>query len=224
MEEDRWSRIDAYLEGQLLGPDPILEEVLRESERAGLPSIQVSALQGRLLGLLVESIGARAVLEIGTLGGYSAIWMARSLPPGGRLVTLELEPLHARVAQENFHRAGVDDRARLRLGPALESLQALRREAAGPFDLVFLDADKERYEEYLEAALELTRPGSLLVADNVVRAGEVMDPGSRDPRAQGIRRFLDRIAREPRLTATALQTVGNKGHDGFLLARVLPAR
>jgi predicted O-methyltransferase YrrM len=150
--------------------------------------------------------------------------MARSLPPGGRLLTLEVDPLHARVAQENFQRAGVDDRVRLRRGPALESLRALQAEAAGPFDLVFLDADKESYTEYLEASLDLLHPGSLLVADNVVREGEVVDPASPDPRVQGIRRFLDRLSREPRLTATAMQTVGNKGHDGFLLARVLPAR
>ncbi len=224
MEQAGWSQVDAYLEGRLLPPDPILEEVLRESERAGLPAIQVSALQGRLLGLFAEAIGARAILEIGTLAGYSAIWMARSLPPGGRVLTLEVDPLHARVARENFRRAGVDDRVRLRLGPALESLRALQAEAAGPFDLVFLDADKESYTEYLEAALELTHPGSLLVADNVVWEGEVVAPESPDPRVQGIRRFLDRLSREPRLTATAMQTVGNKGHDGFLLARVLPAR
>ncbi len=224
MGEDRWSQVDAYLEERLLRPDPALQEVLRASDQAGLPSIQVSALQGRLLGLLVEAIGARAVLEVGTLGGYSAICMARSLPPGGRLLTLEVDPLHARVAQENFQRAGVDDRVRLRRGPALESLRALQAEAAGPFDLVFLDADKESYTEYLEASLDLLHPGSLLVADNVVREGEVVDPASPDPRVQGIRRFLDRLSREPRLTATAMQTVGNKGHDGFLLARVLPAR
>lgn len=224
MGEDRWSQVDAYLEERLLPPDPVLKEVLRASDQAGLPPIQVSALQGRLLGLLVEAIGARAVLEIGTLGGYSAICMARSLPPGGRLLTLEVDPLHARVAQENFQRAGVDDRVRLRRGPALESLRALQAEAAGPFDLVFLDADKESYTEYLEASLDLLHPGSLLVADNVVREGEVVDPASPDPRVQGIRRFLDRLSREPRLTATAMQTVGNKGHDGFLLARVLPAR
>ena len=224
MEQDRWSQVDAYLEERLLRPDPALQEVLRASDQAGLPSIQVSALQGRLLGLLVEAIGARAVLEVGTLGGYSAICMARSLPPGGRLLTLEVDPLHARVAQENFQRAGVDDRVRLRRGPALESLRALQAEAAGPFDLVFLDADKESYTEYLEASLDLLHPGSLLVADNVVREGEVVDPASPDPRVQGIRRFLDRLSREPRLTATAMQTVGNKGHDGFLLARVLPAR
>ncbi len=224
MEQDRWSQVDAYLEERLLPPDPVLKEVLRASDQAGLPPIQVSALQGRLLGLLVEAIGARAVLEIGTLGGYSAICMARSLPPGGRLLTLEVDPLHARVAQENFQRAGVDDRVRLRRGPALESLRALQAEAAGPFDLVFLDADKESYTEYLEASLDLLHPGSLLVADNVVWEGEVVDPASPDPRVQGIRRFLDRLSREPRLTATAMQTVGNKGHDGFLLARVLPAR
>ncbi len=224
MGQDRWSQADAYLEDRLLPPDPVLKEVLRESERAGLPSIQVSALQGRLLGLLAEAVEARAILEIGTLGGYSAIWMARSLSPGGRLLTLEVDPLHARVARENFQRAGVGDRVHLRLGPALESLRALKAEAAGPFDLVFLDADKESYTEYLESSLELMHPGSLLVADNVVRGGEVVDPASLDPRVQGVRRFLDRLSREPRLTATAIQTVGNKGHDGFLLARVLPAR
>jgi predicted O-methyltransferase YrrM len=216
-----WDAVDRYFVELFHLTDPALEETLRSTERAGLPSIQVSALQGRLLHLLAQVQGARRILEIGTLGGYSSIWLARALPPGGRLISLELEPHHAEVARANLGSAGVADRAEVRVGPALESLAQLQAEGAAPFDLVFIDADKESYPEYLAWAVRLARPGTLIVADNVIRNGTIVDAHHPDPRVQGIRRFFERMAAEPRLEAAPLQMVGSKGYDGWAIARVI---
>jgi predicted O-methyltransferase YrrM len=201
-------------------PDEALEAALEGSEAAGLPAIQVAANQGKLLHLLARLQGARSILEVGTLGGYSTIWLARALPPGGRLITLELEPRHAEVARANIARAGLAERVEVRVGPASESLPRLTQEGVEPFDLVFIDADKEGYPDYLGWALRLTRPGSLIVADNVVRGGALIDPDSSDPRVQAVRRFIELVAAEPRLDATVIQTVGSKGYDGLAFALV----
>ncbi len=216
-----WDAVDEYTAGLLIGPDPELEEALRASEAAGLPPIQVTANQGRLLNLLLRIHGSRTVLEVGTLGGYSTIWMARALAPaGGRLVTLELDPGYAAVAEANLARAGMGEVAAVRVGPALDSLAQIRDRGEGPFDVVFIDADKQTTPEYFAFALELTRPGSLIITDNVVRAGAIADAGTEDVRAQGMRRFLEQAGAEPRVTATTIQTVGSKGYDGFTLALV----
>ena len=219
--QDLWTQVDSYY-GDLLAPaDEQLEAVLQANEQAGLPAIGVSPLQGKFLEILVRISGARRVLEIGTLGGYSTIWMARALPDGGRIVTLEFDPHHAEVAQSNLKKAGVADRVDLRVGRAIDSLPKLVGTADTPFDLIFIDADKESYSEYLDWALKLSHPGTVIVADNVVRDGKVVDPECEDPRVQGIRRFAARMAAESRLSSTALQTVGIKGYDGFALAVVL---
>ena len=211
-----WAAVDALLEDRLLPGDPRPAEALAASAAAGLPPHDVSPLQGRLLELLARLRGAEAILEIGTLGAYSTIWLARALPPGGRLVTLEAHPRHAATARANLARAGLDGVAEVVEGPAAQTLPGL----TGPFDLVFIDADKERSADYLAAALALSRPGTLIVADNVVRGGAVLDDAGDDPRVLGVRRLLDAIAAEPRLTATGLQTVGVKGWDGLVLALV----
>jgi len=222
MNQDRWDEVDAYFERELLPPDAALTAALVASDKAGLPSIQVSPSQGKLLQLLALSIGAQHILEVGTLGGYSTIWMARALPAGGKLVTLELSALHARVAQENFRRAGLAERIEVREGAALDSLARLRAERVGPFDLVFIDADKPNIPAYLEASLALSRVGTLIVVDNVVRQGKVVD-ASGDSSVQGVRQMIAMLARDTRVTATVIQTVGGKGYDGFLLAQVLKA-
>ncbi|HEX9138387.1 MAG TPA: O-methyltransferase [Steroidobacteraceae bacterium] len=220
MNQDRWNAVDAYFERELLPPDAALSAALAASAKAGLPNIQVSPSQGKLLQLLALSIGARRILEVGTLGGYSTIWMARALPAGGKLVTLELSALHARVALENFSRAGLAERIEVREGEALGSLARLRAERVEPFDLIFIDADKPNIPAYLESSLALSRVGTLIVVDNVVREGKVVDP-SGDTSVQGVRGMTAMLARETRVTATVIQTVGVKGYDGFLLARVL---
>ena len=222
MNQDRWDEVDAYFERELLPPDAALTAALVASDKAGLPSIQVSPSQGKLLQLLALSIGAQHILEVGTLGGYSTIWMARALPAGGKLVTLELSALHARVAQENFRRARLAERIEVREGAALDSLARLRAERVGPFDLVFIDADKPNIPAYLEASLALSRVGTLIVVDNVVRQGKVVD-ASGDSSVQGVRQMIAMLARDTRVTATVIQTVGGKGYDGFLLAQVLKA-
>ena len=215
-----WIEVDRYF-GELLTPsDAVLTAALKENKAAGLPPIDVSPLQGKFLGFLVRVSGARRVLEIGTLGGYSTIWLARALPEGGCVVTLELDPHHAEVARKNLGRAGVLDRAEVIVGPALETLPTLvSREE--PFGLIFIDADKESYPEYLGWAMKLSRPGTVIVADNVVREGRVADADCDDPRVKGVRRFAERMAAEPRLSSTVLQTVGAKGYDGFALSVVL---
>jgi predicted O-methyltransferase YrrM len=213
---ERWAEVDRYLADRLLPDDAVLAATLETSASAGLPPHDVSPLQGRLLELLVRLQGATAILEIGTLGGYSTIWMARALPRGGRLVTLEADAHRAAVARGNLERAGVSERVEVVAGPALDTLP----QVAGPFDLVFIDADKESSDAYLRWALRLSRPGALIVADNVVRGGAVADAGSIDPRVLGARRLVEAVAAEPRLVATGLQTVGAKGWDGMVVARL----
>jgi predicted O-methyltransferase YrrM len=219
MTDQTWTAAEAYFEGELIGADAILEAALHTSAAAGLPDIQVSASQGKLLHLLALTLPARRILEVGTLGGYSALWLARALPPDGRLVTLEIDPHHAEVARQNFLHGGVAERIDLQVGPALESLARLRAQRVAPFDLVFIDADKPNNLAYIQAALALAREGTLIIVDNVVRDGEVV-ARRRDAAAEGVRRMTEWIAREARLTATVIQTVGHKGYDGFLLARV----
>ncbi|MFG1479066.1 O-methyltransferase [Xanthobacter sp. V4C-4] len=215
-----WSAVDDYITSLLKPEDKVLAAALDASAAAGLPAIAVSAAQGQLLHLLARIACARRILEIGTLGGYSTIFLARALPADGRLVTLEAVPLHAEVAAANFARAGLSDKIDLRVGPALETLPKLEAEGAGPFDLVFIDADKPSNTDYLRWSLRLTRPGSLIVCDNVVRNGAVVDAESADASVQGVRRFFDALAAETGVTATAIQTVGAKGYDGFALIRV----
>ncbi|MCD2109803.1 O-methyltransferase [Rhodococcus rhodochrous] len=215
---DNWSATDNYLTDVLIGDDPALSSALEANAAAELPPIDVSAPQGKFLHLLARIRGARRVLEIGTLGGYSTIWLARAVGESGRVVTLEYEPRHAEVARANLDRAGVGDRVDIRVGPALDSLPGLVDE--DPFDLVFIDADKENNSNYVRAALGLSRPGTVIVVDNVVRAGAIVDQDSGDERVRASRDVLELLAQEPRLDATALQTVGSKGWDGFALAVV----
>jgi predicted O-methyltransferase YrrM len=217
--ERTWAEVDNYFARTLLPEDPVLEEALEASAAAGLPVHQVSALQGQLLSLLATMVQARRILELGTLGGYSTIHLARALPAGGRLITIEAAPRHAEVAVGTLIRAGLSDRVDVIVGNALDALPALVAE--DPFDLVFLDADKAGNPDYLQWSLRLTRPGSIIVADNVVRGGEVLDSASTDPSVVGIRRFTELLGAEPRLAATAIQTVGAKGYDGFAIAVVI---
>jgi predicted O-methyltransferase YrrM len=205
----------------LVGSDPHLEAALGANAAAGLPSIDVAPNQGKLLHLLALTAGARRILEMGTLGGYSTIWLARALPPGGQLVTLEFEPKHAEVARANIDRAGFSGVVDVRVGAAAESLAQLDREGAGPFDLIFIDADKQNMAVYLEWALKLSRRGTLIVADNVVREGTVVEESSTDPAVVGVRAMFSMMGAEPRLSATAIQTVGSKGYDGFAMAVVV---
>jgi predicted O-methyltransferase YrrM len=221
MSLEQWTAVDDFIDGLLVPPDAALDGALLASTQAGLPAVNVAPNQGKLLMLLAQIHGARQILEIGTLGGYSTIWLARALPAGGRLVTLEADPKHAAIARVNIARAGLDGVVELRLGPALETLAALAAEARGPFDLVFIDADKPNTPEYFAWALRLARRGSLIIADNVVRKGAVADPAGADASVQGMRRFFAMLAAEPRVSATALQTVGRKGYDGFAIARVV---
>jgi len=223
MSEKIWSTVDAYFEGLLIAPDPTLDAALEACDAAGLPAIQVSASQGKLLQFLALAQASRRILEIGTLGGYSTLWLARALPPDGRLVTLELDSHHAEVARRNFTRSGVAGQIDLHVGPALDTLARLRAERAAPFDFVFIDADKSNNLGYMQAALDLSRPGTMIVVDNVVRHGAVIARHV-DAATFGIRRMTEWVGREPRLSATVIQTVGDKGYDGLLLARVQEAR
>ena len=217
MSQEQWTAVDRYLTDTLLSPDAVLEAALKTSAEAGLPSINVTPNQGKLLQLLAQAQGARNILEVGTLGGYSTIWLARVLPPGGRLITLELEPNYAEVARTNIARAGLADVVEWRVGAALETLPQLVAERYGPFDFIFIDADKANYPGYFMWALKLSRRGTVIVADNVVRKGAVIDAASTDPLVLGVRRFHELVAAEPRVSATAIQTVGSKGYDGFTL-------
>ena len=221
MNQDQWTAVDRYFTERLVPSDPILEAALEASAAAGLPSINISPVQGKFLHLLALTKGASRILEIGTLGGYSTIWLARALPIGGRLVTLELEPKHAVVARANLDRAGLCERVEIRLGPATESLAQLQAEGAEPFDLIFIDADKPNNPAYLKWAVKLARRGSLIVVDNVVREGEILDPASADPNVQGTRALFELLSAEPRLASTAIQTVGSKKYDGFAMAVVI---
>ncbi|MFF8292496.1 O-methyltransferase [Streptomyces sp. NPDC016309] len=220
MSQERWTAVDDYLTDMLAPADEALAAALADSDAAGLPAIGVTPPQGKLLHLLARTQGARTILEIGTLGGYSTLWLARALPADGRLVSLEYDPRHADVARANLARAGLDGVAEVRTGAALDTLPKLAEEGVGPFDLVFIDADKPNNPRYVEWALRLTRPGSLVVVDNVVRGGAITDESSTDPAVIATRELFDLVARDPRLDATALQTVGGKGYDGMLIARV----
>lgn len=220
MTQDVWTAADKYITGLLVPSDPALDAALQASNAAGLPHIQVSPVQGKLLHLLARACGARQILEIGTLGGYSTIWLAKSLPPGGRVITLEADPKHAEVSRANFVHAGLAGVIELRLGPALETLPKLAAEGRGPFDLIFIDANKSNMPEYFDWALKLSRTGTVIIADNVIRDGRVLDTASGDPDIQGVRRFNERLAAEKRVSATEIQTVGSKGYDGFALAVV----
>lgn len=221
MTQETWTAVDRYICENMVPPDPALDAALEASAQAGLPPINVAPNQGKLLMLLAQMQGARSILEIGTLGGYSTIWLARALPPGGRLITLEFSPKHAEVARANIERAGLSHVVELRVGRALDTLGELAREAKGPFDLTFIDADKPSTADYFTWALKLSRRGSVIITDNVVRKGAVIDPASADGNVQGMRRFYECVAREPRVSATTVQTVGSKGYDGFTLARVM---
>jgi predicted O-methyltransferase YrrM len=219
MNDDRWDAVDAYTTGLLQPADPVLEAAVKEA--AGLPNIAVSAAQGQFLHLLARAIRARRILEIGTLGGYSAIWLGRALPDDGRLITLELEERHAEVARRNFARAGLEGKIEVRVGPALESLAGLRADRGEPFDLVFIDADKRNTPAYFSAAVDLAHAGSLVVVDNVVRQGKLIDTESEDPDAVGMRRLIEQMGADRRVVPAVIQTVGVKGWDGFAFALVV---
>lgn len=217
---EQWVAVERLITGALLASDPALEHALQTSDAAGLPPISVSPNQGKLLHLLTRLQGARTILELGTLGAYSTIWMARALPDDGRLITIEANPAYAEVAAANIAAASVGEIVELRVGDALEELAELQAQHAGPFDLLFIDADKQRIPEYFTAALSLSHVGSLIVVDNVVRGGAVVDAEGEDPAVVGIRRFYELAGAEPRVSPTAIQTVGSKGYDGFAIALV----
>jgi predicted O-methyltransferase YrrM len=220
MTQDLWSAVDRYICDLLVPSDSVLDEVLEESTAAGLPPIAVTPNLGKLLYLIARIQGANSILEVGTLAGYSTIWLARALPPGGRLITLEADPKHAEIARANLIRAGLADVVELRLGSALDTLPQLAAEGRGPFDLIFVDAEKRDNPAYYEWSMKLARRGTVIVFDNVVRDGAVIDPDCPNPSVQGIRRFNEIVAADPRVTATAIQTVGSKGYDGFAIALV----
>ena len=222
---EQWQKVDSFIEEHVVRADPVLTAASQAAADAGLPPIAVSAAQGKLLRLLVSAIGARRILEIGTLAGYSTIWLAGALPEGGRLISLEVEPRHAEVARSNLARAGLDSVAEVRIGPALETLETLAREGDGSdgrggFDLTFIDADKVNIPRYFDWAVRLSRPGALIIVDNVVRNGALVDPDSDDPNVAGVRRFQELLAGRDDVSATTIQTVGAKGYDGFTLAVV----
>lgn len=221
MSQEQWTAVDRYIAGLFAPDDAALDAALHASAEAGLPAISVSPVQGKLLQIFARSLAARNILEIGTLGGYSTIWMARALGKGGRLITLEIDARHAAIAQANLDRAGLSGVVELRLGKALEMLPKLASEKRGPFDLIFIDADKPNIPEYFAWALKLSRRGSLILVDNVVRDGAVVDGASADPSIQGVRRFNELAASDARVSATTIQTVGSKGYDGFTLALVV---
>ncbi|MCA7961659.1 O-methyltransferase [Burkholderia cenocepacia] len=220
MNQDRWNQVDAYFSATLVPSDAVLDAALAASDAAGLPAINVAPNQGKLLQLLATIRGARRILEVGTLGGYSTIWLARALPPGGSLVTLELNPAHAKVATENIARAGFAQVVSVVVGSAKDSLARLIDAGEAPFDFVFIDADKDNNAVYLDAALKLSRPGTVIVVDNVVRGGRVADPDNREPDVIGVREGFARLVAEPALATTAVQTVGQKGWDGFSISIV----
>lgn len=220
MDIELWTAVDRYIEDALVPTDPALEAALEASAAAGLPAIQVSASQGKFLQLLAQIRGATSILELGTLGGYSTIWLARALPPKGRLISLEVDAKHAAVAKQNLEHAGVAERVEVRLGKALDLLPELERQGAGPFDFVFIDADKQNLSEYFEWALRLSAKGSVIVVDNVVRKGAVLDAETSDVNVRGVRRLNDKLKQLSHVRATSIQTVGSKGYDGFTLALV----
>ena len=217
-----WKKVDEYFTDALIASGDGFTAAMEANRRADLPAIDVTALQGKFLEILVRVTGSHRVLEIGTLGGYSTLWLASALPENGVVVTLELEPRHAEVAMRNLKSAGLANKVDLHIGPAAEALKTLAQEHTAPFDFIFIDADKASYSEYLQWSMKLSRPGTLIAADNVVRDGKVIDPESPDPHIQGVRRFTEMVAAEPRLSTTVLQTVGTKGYDGFAISLVLP--
>ena len=220
MPEQQWTAVDDYVTQLLVQPDAALDEAVAATAAAGLPPIAVSAPQGKLLALLARIAGARQVLEMGTLGGYSTIWLARALPAGGRLISLEVDPRHAEIARANLAAAGVESIVEVRVGAALDTLPKLVEEGAGPFDLVFIDADKANIPEYVDWSLKLSKPGTVLVVDNVVRDGALLDDSGSKPEVVGVRRLHEQLASDRRVAATTIQTVGSKGYDGFTLAVV----
>jgi predicted O-methyltransferase YrrM len=220
MTQELWTQVDQYFSSSLLGSDPILEGALEASAQAGLPLIAVSANQGKLLQMLAQILDARSILEIGTLGGYSTIWLARGMRPGGRLITLEVDPAHAAVAHANLQHAGLGGVVQVRIGSALDTLPRIAAEGAGAFDLIFIDADKANIPAYFEWAVKLSHPGALIIVDNVVRDGNVIDAESSDASIKGVRRFVEMLAARDDMTGTAIQTVGTKGYDGFAIVRV----
>lgn len=222
-QDDKWNAIDDYIVETFLEDDPTLKAAQGACDAAGLPKIQVAPLQGKLLMMLARALQARSILEVGTLGGYSTIWLARGLSEGGRVTTLELDPRHAEIARSNFENAGLADRVRVRVGSALESMTELHSENAGPFDLVFIDADKPSTPDYFDWAVKLARVGSLIVVDNVVREGAILAAQSDNKHIKGLRAFYAQAAADPRVTATAFQTVGHKGHDGLAIVQVTQA-
>ncbi|NQX71632.1 O-methyltransferase [Paenibacillus alba] len=215
-----WEKVDHYITERLIPQDPILEKVLSANQEAGLPAYDVTPAQGKFLNLLVRLHGSKRILEIGTLGGYSTIWLARALPADGKLVTLELDPLHAQVAKANLSLASVDGCVELRVGDALEQLAQMKEEGVEPFDFIFIDADKPNNPHYLKWALYFSHPGTVIIGDNVIREGEVINENTQDPRVKGVREFYDLLADEARIAATAIQTVGSKGYDGFVIGLV----
>jgi predicted O-methyltransferase YrrM len=220
MGQEIWEAVDIFLDKMMIPHDSALEDALAAAAAAELPAIQVSSVQGKFLHLLARILGARIILEIGTLGGYSTIWMARALPEGGRIITLEADPKHAEVAQKNFVRAGVESKVELRLGKALDTLPQVAADGLGPFDLFFIDANKSNMPEYFEWSLKLARKGSVIIVDNVVREGAILDEKSKDADIQGVRRFLEMVGKEKRVSGTALQTVSTKNYDGFAFVLV----
>jgi predicted O-methyltransferase YrrM len=220
MSQDQWTSVDRYITSLLVPSDPALDAALASSTAAGLPAINVAPNQGKLLHLLARIHGARSILEVGTLGGYSTIWLARALPPGGKVITLEADRKHAEVARANLARANLAGVVDVRVGAALDTLPQIAREGLGPFDLFFIDADKANIPHYFKWALDLSRPGSVIIVDNLVRGGAVLDASSADPNVQGVRHFNELVAAERRVSATAIQTVGSKGYDGFAIALV----
>ena len=220
MDQELFASVDHYLTDHLIPNDPPLNEALKANKDAGLPTIDVSPTQGKLLYLLARMASAKRILEVGTLGGYSTIWLARALPAEGKLITLELDPKHAKVAATNIHRAGLTHLVEQRVGPALDSLATLHAEKPAPFDLIFLDADKPNNPNYLDWAIRLSHPGTVIIGDNVIRDGDIIHPDNTDPSVQGTRRFLEKLGAHPQLEATAIQTVGSKGYDGFAIAIV----
>ncbi|HEX6394942.1 MAG TPA: O-methyltransferase [Acidimicrobiales bacterium] len=220
MSEELWAKVDDYLNRTVVQPDDALEAALRSTAAAGMPPIAVSAPQGKLLALMATMVGATRILEIGTLGAYSTIWMARALPPSGRLISLELDPRHAEVARKNIAAAGLDHVAEVRIGAALDTLPKLEEEGAAPFDLSFVDADKVNIPAYFDWCVRLSRPGAVIVVDNVIRNGAVANSGSEDPAVRGVRSLNELLSRDARVSATTIQTVGSKGYDGFTVALV----
>lgn len=220
LRDETWTGVDRYITDLFGASDPVLRAALADADQAGLPQINVSPPQGKLLMLLAKAIGARNILEIGTLGAYSTIWLARALPRDGKLITLEFEAKHAEVARKNLARADFAEKVEVRLGRAIDNLPKLAAENAGPFDFIFIDADKPSYPDYLEWSIRLSRPGTMIIGDNVIRDGKVIDKDSADELVQGVRRFSEKLASDPRVEAVALQTVGSKGYDGFAVALV----